>query len=361
MRIGIFGDLPMRIGIYAMGFVAKEKMHLSPAVIGAPWMPRAAHFEPRALCSSTCLASPWTPRAAHFEPRALCSLELLGVPLDAARRSLRATCPLQPRAARRPLDAASRLLRAARPLQPKAVRCPLGRRAPLTSSRAPFAAANCSAPPWTPRAAHFEPRALCSLELLGVRLDAARRSLRAARPLQPQAARHPLGHRAPLTSSHALCAASSCSASAWTPRAAHFEPRFLQPRAARHPLGRHAPLTSGHAPFAASRCSSSPWTPRAARVEPRALCSLELLGSPLDAARRSLQAARPLQPRAARRPLGCLAPLTSSRALCSASNCSASVWMLRAAGSRERADGAETRIFDRTVRIAAAIGCCAPH
>jgi len=49
-------------------------------------MPRAADFEPRALCSLKLLGAPRTPRAAHFEPRALCSLELLGAPLDAARR-----------------------------------------------------------------------------------------------------------------------------------------------------------------------------------------------------------------------------------------------------------------------------------
>jgi len=53
-----------------------------------PWTLRAAHFDPRALCSLELLSVPWTPRAAHFEPRALCSLELLGAPLDAARRSL---------------------------------------------------------------------------------------------------------------------------------------------------------------------------------------------------------------------------------------------------------------------------------
>ena len=124
-------------------------------LLGAPWTPRPAHFEPRALCSLELLGDPWTPRAAHFEPRTLCSLELLGAPLDAARRSLRAARSVQPQAAWRPL----------------------GRCAPLTSSRAPFAASSCSAPSWTPSAAHFEPRALCSLKLLGVPLDAARRSL----------------------------------------------------------------------------------------------------------------------------------------------------------------------------------------
>ena len=201
---------------------------------------------------------------------------------------------MQPRAARRPLDAAHRSLRAARPLQPQAVWCPfgrrapltsshapfaasscsatLGRRAPLTSSRVPFAASSCAASPWTPRAAHFEPRALCSLELLGVPLDAARRSLRlrAARPLQPQAARRFLGRRAPFTLSRAPFAASSCSA----------------------PLGRRAPLTSSRAPCAASSCSAAPWTPRAAHFEPRALFSLELLGGPLDAARCWIQRTR---------------------------------------------------------------------
>jgi len=120
-----------------------------------PWTPRAAHFEPRALCSHELLGEAWTPRAAHFEPRFLCSLELRSAPLVAARRSLQAARPLQPRAARRPL----------------------GRRAPLTSSRAPFAAFELLGAPWMPRAAHSEPRALCSLELLGAPLDAARRSL----------------------------------------------------------------------------------------------------------------------------------------------------------------------------------------
>jgi len=43
----------------------------------------------------------------------------------------------------------------------------LRRREPLISSRASFAASRCSAPPWTPRAAHFEPRAPCILELHG--------------------------------------------------------------------------------------------------------------------------------------------------------------------------------------------------
>jgi len=50
--------------------------------------------------------------------------------------------------------------------------------------------------------------------------------------------------------------------------------------------------------------------------EPRALFSLELLGGPLDAARRRIQRTRR--------------------------------W-------------SKPRIFDRTVRIAAAIGCCRPH
>jgi len=40
---------------------------------------------------------------------------------------------------------------------------------------------------WTPRAAHFEPRTHCSFQLLGDLSDATRRSLRAARPLQPRA------------------------------------------------------------------------------------------------------------------------------------------------------------------------------
>ena len=78
----------------------------------------------------------------------------------------------------------------------------LGRRAQLTSSSASFAASSCSVPPWTPRTAHFEPRALCSLELLGD-------------PWTP----------APITLSRAPFVASSGSASPWTPRAAHFEPR----------------------------------------------------------------------------------------------------------------------------------------
>jgi len=82
---------------------------------------------------------------------------------------------------------------------------------------------------WTPRAAHFEPSALCSFELLGVlgrrtpltsSRAAARRSLRAARPLQPQAARRPLGRCAPLTSSRASFAATSCSEPS-APRASH--------------------------------------------------------------------------------------------------------------------------------------------
>ena len=153
-----------------------------------PWTPRAAHFEPSDLCSFQLLGDPWTSRAAHFEPSTLCSLQLLGDLSDSARRSIRASRPLQPLAARRPLDAA-----------------------PLISSCASFAASRCSAPPWTPSAAHFESRALCSLELhddlwtpraahfeqrtlyslelLGAPLDAARRSLRAARSVQPIAAR----------------------------------------------------------------------------------------------------------------------------------------------------------------------------
>jgi len=218
-------------------------------------------------------------------------------------------------AARRPLRRRAPLTSSRVPFAATSCSAPLGRRAPLTSSRKPFAATSCSAPPWTPRAAHFEPRALCSLELLGAPLDAARRSLRAARPLQPRAARRPLGRRAPLTSSRAPFAAWSSSAPPWTPRAAHFELRAL--------------------------CSlellGAPWTPRAAHFEPRALCSLELLGAPLDAARRSLRAARPLQPRAARRPLGRRAPLTSTRALCAASSCSAPPWTPRAAHFEPRA------------------------
>jgi len=63
------------------------------------------------------------PHAAHFEPRALYSLGLLSAPLDAARRSLRAGGAL----------------------------CSLE----LLSD------------PWTPRAASFEPCALCSHKLLG--------------------------------------------------------------------------------------------------------------------------------------------------------------------------------------------------
>jgi len=59
-------------------------------------MPRAAHFEPRALCSLELLGDPKTPRAAYFEPRVLCSHALLGAPLDAARRSLRAARCVQP-------------------------------------------------------------------------------------------------------------------------------------------------------------------------------------------------------------------------------------------------------------------------
>jgi len=60
--------------------------------------PRAAHIEPRALCSLELLGDSRTPRAAQFEPRALCSLELLGVPLDTARRlaNNRLTCFLPP-------------------------------------------------------------------------------------------------------------------------------------------------------------------------------------------------------------------------------------------------------------------------
>jgi len=106
--------------------------------------PRAAHFEPRALCSLELLGDPWTPRTAHFELRALCSFQLLGDLLDAARCSLRVARPLQ--------SSCSAIL---------------GRRAPLTSSRAPFAASSCSATSRTPRAAQFEPRALCRLELHG--------------------------------------------------------------------------------------------------------------------------------------------------------------------------------------------------
>jgi len=99
-----------------------------------------------------------------------------------------------------------------------------GRRAPLALSRAPFAASSCSAP---------------------------------------------LGRRALLSSSCAPVAASSCSAS----------------------LGRRASLTSSRPLCAASSFSASlgpSWTPPAAHFEPRALCSLELLGVLLDAARRGL-------------------------------------------------------------------------
>jgi len=148
------------------------------------------------FAASSCSATPWTPRATHFEPRALCSFQLLGDPLDAARRSLRASCLLQ-----------------------SSCSATLGRRAPLTSSRATFAALSCSATSPTPRAARFKPRALCRLELIG---------------------------------------------DPWIPRAAHFEPRAL--------------------------CSlellGDPKTPRAAYFEPRVLCSLALFGPPLDAARR---------------------------------------------------------------------------
>jgi len=165
-------------------------------------------------------------------------------------------------------------------LQPRAARRPLGRRAPLTSSRALCAASSCLAPPWTLRAAHFEPRALCSLQLLGALLDAERCSLRAARPLQPQAARRPLGRCAPLTLSRALCATSSLiehQRPLWTPTSSR------APFAASNclaSLGRRAPLTSSRAHFAVLSCSATP----------------------LDAARGSLRAALPLQPRAARRP-----------------------------------------------------------
>ena len=107
-------------------------------------MPCAADFEPRALCSLELPGDPWTPRAAHFEPRTFCSFQLLGDPLDAARRSLQATRSL-----------------------PSSCSATFGRRAPLTSCRATFAASSCSAISPTPRAAHFKPRALSCLELLG--------------------------------------------------------------------------------------------------------------------------------------------------------------------------------------------------
>jgi len=204
--------------------------------LGAPRTPRAAHFEPRAFAAPSCSAPSWMPRAAHFEPRALCSLELLGAPFG--RRE-----PLT--SSRTPFAASS-------------CSAPLGRRVPLTSSRAPFAASSCSAP----------------------LLDAARRSLRAARPLQPRAARRAVDARAANLEPRALCSLKLLGAP-WMPM----------------------PRTLRRAPFAASSCSPPIWTPRAAYFEPRALCSLELLGAPLDAARRSLRAARSVQPRAARRSL----------------------------------------------------------
>jgi len=209
----------------------EPRAQCSLELLGYPWMPRAAHFEPRALCSLKLLGS--MPRAAHFEPRALCSIKLLGVPLPlvTARRSLPAARPLQPRAARRPLGRPARLTSNRAICVASSCSATLGRRAPLTSSRTPFAASSCSASLdaarrslraarpvqpraaqqsldaahrslraarsvqpraarrfWTPRAAHFELRALCSLQLLGDPLDAARRSIRAARHLQPRTA-----------------------------------------------------------------------------------------------------------------------------------------------------------------------------
>ena len=175
------------------------------------------------------------------------------------------------------MDAARRSLRAARLLQLPAARRPLGRHAPLTSSRVPFAAPSCSATPWTPRDAHFESSTLCCLQLFGDLSEPARRSIRAACSLKPRAAWRPLD-AAPLISSRASFAASRCSASPWTPSAAHFESRALCS------LELHNDL----------------WTPRAAHFEQRALYSIELLGAPLDATRRSLRAARSVQLIAAR-------------------------------------------------------------
>jgi len=71
-------------------------------------------------------------------------------------------------------------------------------------------------------------------------------------------------------------------------RAAH----LLQLPAARRPLGRRASLTSSHALFAVELLGDL-WTPRAAHFMPSNLCSLKLLGNLSNAARRSLQAARP--------------------------------------------------------------------
>ena len=194
-----------------------------PCIARRPLNPTRRPLSRALFAASSCSGSPWTPLAAHFEPRALRGLALLRVPLDATRRSDRAARLLQHRAARC-CNCSTKLLGA-----------------PSTPRAAPFEPRAVGALASKPDAPPFEPRVVCRLELLGVPLDATRRSLRAARPSQPRTATRPLGRHAPLRVT---------------------------------PFVRPAPLTSSCATFAASSCSATPWTPRAAQFEPRAICSL---------------------------------------------------------------------------------------